>query len=59
MKRKRKNGRIDEIKIPDKMLCSLVELLEKGIHSKIRMGKQNQKRLEKFKELADFDDLLD
>lgn len=56
MKRKRK--KIDEIRILDEMLCSLVELLEeKGFITREEWESRIKKRLEKFGELTDFDDL--
>ena len=55
MKRKKK---IDEIRILDEMLCSLVELLEeKGLITREEWEDKIKRRLEKFRLLVDFDDL--
>lgn len=58
MRKRKKNDKIDEIRILDEMLCSLVELLEeKGLITKEEWEAKIKRRLEKFRELVDFDDL--
>jgi len=58
MRRRKKNDKIDEIRILDEMLCSLVELLEeKGFITREEWEARIRKRLEKFRRLMDFDEL--
>jgi len=58
MRKRKKNYKIDEIRILDEMLCSLVELLEeKGFITREEWESRIKKRLEKFRELTDFNDL--